>query len=385
MALNWFTHRPARRARSRADADAAPLGTTEEHAPSGHAPPPSWPDVVRQLGQEVATSLNTATEQLDRLNRLEPGLVRSLGPLSDAIDRARQAGMAAQHVLRLCEDPPTQHREALNLADVARAVLTTRADWLARRQIRARQGLAKAQVYADASLLYMLTDELMQWAGSLSGDIAITVDTSSRSQRPRLRVVAWCQATDVPEAAWRGMRWMLWHELARAVGALTQMDMLADQVRVTVSLPAATQAQISHAAEESGTPSSVSAVIQGARVLVISASAQRRAQCVQALAGYGVVIDGADDMRHARQQTEHRIPDALIYDSSVPAAKVEALRDALTERSATPPALIEIDDRAGATEFSASTVGAISTGHVAASSLQQSLGPALVFELCKVI
>ena len=31
------------------------------------------------------------------------------------------------------------------------------------------------------------------------------------------------------------------------------------------------------------------------------------------------------------------------------------------------------------------TIGTLSTGHVAAGSLKQALGPALVFELCKVI
>ena len=33
----------------------------------------------------------------------------------------------------------------------------------------------------------------------------------------------------------------------------------------------------------------------------------------------------------------------------------------------------------------ASTIGTLSTGHVAAGSLKQALGPALVFELCKVL
>ncbi len=46
---------------------------------------------------------------------------------------------------------------------------------------------------------------------------------------------------------------------------------------------------------------------------------------------------------------------------------------------------VEINEQVGATEFQASTIGTLSTGHVAAGSLKQALGPALVFELCKVI
>ncbi|MDO5290189.1 MAG: hypothetical protein Q4F13_11225 [Pseudomonadota bacterium] len=342
----------------------------------------SWPDVVRHLGQEVATALNTAAEQLDRLNRLEPSLVRSLAPLSGAIERARQAGMAAQQVLRLHEEPPAQQREALDLAEVVRAVLAARGGWLTRHQVSVRQGLVRTAVFADASLLYMLVDELVMWAGGLSGDVAINVEHSSRSGRPRLRVSAWCQPASVPEADWHGMRWVLWHQLVRSVGGHARLDMHDDHVRVSVSLPEASAAQLQHGSTASA-PRGVSAAIQGARVLVISASERCQTQCTHALKGYGVIIDNAQDMRQARQYTEHHTPDALVYDASVPAAKVLALRDELSARSSTVPALIAIDEREGAREFSASTIGTVSTGHVAASAIGPSLGPALVFELCK--
>ena len=75
----------------------------------------------------------------------------------------------------------------------------------------------------------------------------------------------------------------------------------------------------------------------------------------------------------------------MIYDGSVHAGAIERLREDLQRRAATPTAFVEIHDQAGAPEFHASTVGAVSTGHVAAGALNQSLGPALVFELCKVM
>ena len=64
---------------------------------------------------------------------------------------------------------------------------------------------------------------------------------------------------------------------------------------------------------------------------------------------------------------------------------LERLRDELHARGGTPVAVIEIHAQAGASDFHASTIGSVSTGHVAAGSLNQSLGPALVFELCKVM
>ncbi len=383
MALNWFSSRPS--ARRRSDESRAAGGGDAVAPDDDDSANVAWPEVVRQLGQEVAMSLNVATEQLDRLNRLEPSLVRSLQPVSEAVERARQAGMAAQNVLRLREDPPPQQREVLNLADVVRAALTARADWFARRQIGVRHGLAQTQVHADSSMLYMLIDELLMWAGALGSQIAVTVDKSSRSGQPRLRVAAWCDPNVVPEPLWRGMRWVLWHQLARSVGALAQLDMREDRVRVTVHLPPVTEDQLASAIEESVGPSSVSAVIQGCRVLIVSDSAQRRAQCLQALAGYGLILDSAGDPAQAAQQAARHLPDAVVYDASVNSDQIERLRDDLEQRAGTPAAFIEINDDPGASEFQASTVGSISTGHVAAASLNQALGPALVFELCKVM
>ena len=128
MGLIWFSNAQNRTAAPQETDRLAPGSPAAAHAPDADPQGPSWQDMVRQLGEEVATSLNTANEQLTRLNRLEPGLVRSLAPIQDAVERARQAGMAAQHVLRLCEDPPPQRREVLNLADVAHAALTARSD-----------------------------------------------------------------------------------------------------------------------------------------------------------------------------------------------------------------------------------------------------------------
>lgn len=109
MALNWFSLRQAARGRLSPDvAESARHPAQAGRTAHGRAAPAaadgpsvSWPDLVRLMGEEVSTSLAAASEQLDRLNGLEPSLVNGLAPLRDAIERARQAGLAAQHVLRL--------------------------------------------------------------------------------------------------------------------------------------------------------------------------------------------------------------------------------------------------------------------------------------------
>ena len=66
-------------------------------------------------------------------------------------------------------------------------------------------------------------------------------------------------------------------------------------------------------------------------------------------------------------------------------ADVRLLRGQLLENAGTPAAFIEIHDQVGAADFHASSVGNESTGHVSAAALGQALGPALVFELCRVL
>ncbi|HMN20617.1 MAG TPA: hypothetical protein PKA16_04405 [Ottowia sp.] len=361
----------------------------EPSGPDAAMPPeaqaPSWQDMVRQLSDEVTTLLQAASEQLGRLDQLEPGLVRSLAPIHDAVERARQASMAARHVLRLCEDPPAQRREVLNLADVAYAALTARAEWLRQRRVGVRQAFAQAMVYADSSLLYQLVDELLLWVGQLGADISVSVEPARGTHGPRLQVISQRRPSSAPSAAWRGVRWVLWHQLARALGARSELDLQDQHVRVSVHLPAVTEAQLARSVDESFEPSTVSAVIQGCRVLIVAASAQRRAQCLQTLAGYGLVLDAVAGMHQAQQLALQRLPDAVVYDQSLSVSEVARLRRQLAEHSGTPAAFIEILDEDEGADFHTSTQGAESTGHVRASALGHSLGPALVFELCKVL
>lgn len=346
---------------------------------------PSWQDMVRQLSDEVATLLQGASEQLGRLDQLEPGLVRSLAPIHDAVERARQASMAARHVLRLCEDPPAQRREVLNLADVAHAALTARAEWLRARGVGVRQAFAPAMTYADAGLLYQLVDELLLWVGQLGADISVSVEPARGTRGPRLQVISQRQPASAPSAVWRGVRWVLWHQLARALGAQSELDLQDQHVRVRVQLPAATEDQLARSVDESVEPSTVSAAIQGCRVLIIAASARRRAQCLQTLAGYGLVLDAAAGAHQAQQLALQRLPDAIVYDRSLPASELARLRRHLNERSGAPAAFIEILDEDAGADFRTSTQGGESTGHVRAEAIGHSLGPALVFELCKVL
>ena len=64
---------------------------------------------------------------------------------------------------------------------------------------------------------------------------------------------------------------------------------------------------------------------------------------------------------------------------------LQDIRQPMLEQGGASAAFIEIRRGAQPTDFQVSTVGTLSTGHVAEAAIAQSLGPALVFELCKVM
>ncbi|WP_298434507.1 hypothetical protein [Ottowia sp.] len=387
MVFNWFSSKSAARGGGMPPSrpsQPAPVAQGSRTQIDG-ATTLSWQELARHLGTEVASALDTATRELDKLNRLEPSLVRGLRPVLESVERAREAGMATQRLLRLHEDPPVLDATVLNLADVARAALTARSDWLTRHGIAVRDALQQTRVHTDATLLYSLIDELLQWAGGISRNLSLTVDTSQSLDRPRLRMTAWCKPAEVPESTWHCTRWHLWHQLARSLGVVSKLDMLDNRVRITITLPPVTDEQLATAMDSRDGPSSVSAIIQGCRVLIVSEEPGLRARCMQALAGYGLVLETANTLDDAYDAVSTQPTDAVVFDDSLSRGEIHQLREAMLEQGGASAAFIEIRRGAQPTDFQVCTVGTLSTGHVAEAAIAQSLGPALVFELCKVM
>lgn len=390
MSLPWLPRwlAPRRRPAVSAAAPAATQADPTAHADNTPDSPP-WPEVLHQLGDELAATLEPAARVLSQLNRLEPSLLKHLTPVSESVEKARQLAQAAQQLARLNRDGAyRQQRTVLSLNDIAQAAVTGRQSWFSRRGALLRHGLAPARVYADAALLFTLIDELLQWAGAQSRDVAVQVDASASSGRARLRVSA-RHATEPAlgsasgERAWTNTRWFLWHQIARTLGAQTELRTHPEHMTVQLVFPPVTDAQTMAAIEVRTDPSSVSAVIQGSRVLLISAQPDIRARAMQALAGFGVRVEPVASGAEALAWLEQHLPDAVVYDATLDEDDLTHLRHNLAQQPST--AYVEIHDDQMPTDFHTTTIGDVSTGHVSASGLQHALGPALVFEMCKVM
>ncbi|MFM7332695.1 MAG: hypothetical protein ACKO1L_13755, partial [Brachymonas sp.] len=78
-------------------------------------------------------------------------------------------------------------------------------------------------------------------------------------------------------------------------------------------------------------------------------------------------------------------PQAIVFDGNLDAMDMMTLRQQIQDDPAKAKmAFVEISDHVGS-DYHISQMGDSSTAHVSSKAIHQSLAPALVFELCKVI
>jgi hypothetical protein len=340
--------------------------------------------MAKQLSSDILQALAPARVQIQQLRQLSPTLTERMQPLFASIERAHDIAQSARLFSDARDLAPAS--EALDAAHFMRASIQGRSDWLHERGIRVRQALSMARVQARPGELYTFIDELLLWTSDFSTDIALQLEAVHGDEarpRTRLRVGAWFDgsAHDGHNPRWQNTRWFVWHRIARRLGARTELRTADDHLVLRVSFPpvdeTATQAH-----HEADLPTGHEQ-LHGIRVLVISAHADRRAAVLDALVPLGVRCDVAVSVASAQATLQGAALDAVIHDEMQTPEDMQALRSA----PAITPATACVELHAGGTtrDFQASTVGAFTTGHVAADAIARTLVPALNFELFKGI
>ena len=371
MAMNWFKHRQ-----------------TAGNATPAHSPDPTPPDaellaqsLVKQLSTEILQALSPAMSQVQQLRQLSPTLTQRMQPVFDAIERTHDIAQSAQ----LFSDTPHlgPAPETLDAANIVRAAILGRSDWLQARHVQVRQALNHAQVQARPGELYTFIDELLLWASDFSHDVAIQLDAATIDDKPRARLRLGARFDNNPQDAhnpkWQNTRWFVWHRIAKRLGARTELRTESDQLVLRVSFPALV-APANPAARLAPNPPLHSQLI-GMRVLMISAHADRRAAVMDALVPQGVHCEVAVAVASARTQLDGQTLDAVIFDENIAPEDMLTIRQSPSVCVST--AFVEIHDKGTPRDFQNSTVGAFSTGHVAASAISRALVPTLNFELFK--
>ena len=396
-----------------------------------------WNDITHMLGLESTAALSNSIAEIEKICLQNPQMTSQLAPVIEQLEQARRTAMITLQFVR--SRTVAEHETGyVSLREIAMEVLSQRSVWLEKRHIKVSVGPLDAKLVANITALFLLIDELVSWAGKLAPEIVIAINPSKLHRSGiQLLVYAKFAKGHALDAEWTNVGWYLWHKLATAVGGSAELNVMDETLCVSVTFvtttakqdkPEAAQKQQSKSAHQhankqiandikppekapaksmshlfsataNGQQTSVkelshdkdiAAIVQGCHVKLIMSDDALKDQVIQAMTSLGLRVTHSKSVQAALLDTnDSQIPHAVIFHSQVNIGEVLQLRGKWAEIRATAYIeLMDAEDAASETDnanFHFSSVGTMSTAHVTTHAVADSLAPALLFELCKVL
>lgn len=356
--------------------------------------------LIAQLGSEVATTLSRA---LDRLASVEPAMVaagavdlETLRFLREDIDRARQAGIQGQQVVRLSSGQLQLSHERVDLTALLREALRQRGREIESRGIEVKQVFRAALVQGDATLLFSLLQALLDWAfDHAASRIDLTLEVRNWPAHACLTVAYAHQPLDQidPQALARPgreeptlntMSWRLVQQTAALLGLGLQRRDPPGRTTLELSfpdtLPPRLEPEGTTRFEESVAPTLTPPPLAGRCVLVLTGRREVRNVVREALRPMGLMVDFVATVEEVEQQCEEAMPHAVVYEASLGGQRFDRLRDSLL-RKAPHLAFIQIAEQGRATQVL--NVSGHQVTSVGRDAIIESLPEALAFELTR--
>jgi hypothetical protein len=341
-----------------------------------------WGEILAKLGEEIAVTMVGAAAQLQEIALLHPQAAGALAAVTEQIEHGKRVAMIAQQVAHIRSTRVGSQPETLSLRDVIRQAIEQRTSWLKKRGVQARMGILDAQVHADAAALYTLVDELVNWAGGLAPEIGFAIDAVAPRKSARLQVIARIYTREIAPESWQNVGWFLWHQLANTLGAKADLEVNDHGLSVSVVFPPVPEPSETPPSTELELDHDIASIIAGCRVVLIAPEQGVRMAATQALSNLKLDVRNTWSVQAAREALGNAAPHAVVYDSALDPGEILQLRSDLAAIGKV--AFVELSNHSGP-DFHVSSLGTLSTAHVSVQAIAQSLAPALVFELCKVI
>ena len=399
-----------------------------------------WHDITSMLGQESVAKLDHSIQQLSKICKSNPLAAPEIATVLEQLEQARRTALITMQFVQ--SRTSAEHETGyVSLRQVVMEVLHQRAAWLKARDIKISVGPLDAKLIANITALFLLVDELVTWAAKLAPGVVIAINPS-KLNRTGIQLLVFAKFGDrhTVEAEWTNVGWYLWHKLAAAVGGSAELNVMDDalcvsvtfvpilekdligapdksskqsalstlpEMRVVPSLQKANTPAISATsmavifsgvesadhtnARELSHDKDVAEIVQGCHVFLIVSDLKIRDIAARAISGLGLHIKTISSVQEALlAASKSQIPHAVIFHSKINTGEILQLRSDWADTRKT--AYIEICDADDSTatdselaNFHFTSIGTMSTAHVITNAVPDSLVPALVFELCKVL
>lgn len=356
--------------------------------------------LIAQLGSEVATALSTA---LERLASMAPAIsaagvvdLETMRLLREDIDRARQAGIRGQQVVRLCSGQLQLSHERLDLTALLRETLRQRGREIESRGIEVKQMFGAALVQGDATLLFSLLQALLDWAFEHAASrIDLTLEVRNWPAHACLGVAFAHLPPDQidpralarpgqEEPALSTMSWRLVQQTAALLGLQLQRQDAPGHTALHLefpdTLPPRLEPEGTTRFEESVVPTLSPPPLAGRCVLVLTGRREVRNVVREALRPMGLMVDFVGSVEEVEQQCQEAMPHAVVYEASLGGQRFDRLRDSLL-RQAPHLAFIQIAEQGRATEVL--NVSGHQVTSVGRDAIIESLPEALAFEFTR--
>lgn len=302
-------------------------------SPAGHpaslAPAKVSPLVLGKVGETFAAALSALQGALSSLGPVTPAQQAVLGAALGEIDRLEYLGVRIQELARVLAGDAPVPPERIELARAAREAM---AAWAPAAQVQgaclvAPNGPLALEV--NGAVLGQLLDLALEHALHMGTRVEVGATSQGQPAHPTLSIKA--QRSQAPLDGRDGgdlgeLHWLLFAQLARAVGLVPQR--IASEKAVTLTLffpgvdePAAGDAALNPAWHQP------TAFAPARRVLLIEPQEMARVLAYRLMSEAGMRVDSVATVEQARGSLQDGKFDAVVTGVPVDDARVAALLD----------------------------------------------------------
>ena len=352
-----------------------------------------WPDLVSQVGVEIAEPLTAALERIHVLATTGKIDRAGLRALRDEVEQARQVGMISQQLTRFASGRVRQSHEVLQLEEVLKSVLALRTRETQARGIALKRDLKSARVIVDGSLLFSLLNATLDWSlANAHAHIDFAVDfktwpvharvTCRFANRPADQVDDSVTMAVPPRLD--SLTWRLIEQTAWTMGLILDRKDVVGVTTLVLEFPKTagdemeglSATEIDEASSQSGN----SKALAGSHVLVIASRREVRVMVRDALRNMSMLVDFVGSVEEASSFCREGLPHAIVIDSVQKGSRFTSFRDEIVGEV---PDFVFIEILEQGSTFEMSGTNGAHMARIGRDVIASSLPAALMFELSR--